>query len=196
MAEQRTPVAEQQLRMVPMIAGLAPVSEEEEKKSKQKKRMEERVKRLKSLGHSVNYVSAQDEFYPAAPLAFTEQDLRNVRLSHQDPLVVKLQVDKAILGRVLIDGGSSAEVLFWDAFQKMGLDEQMLVLVESPLVAFDGTRVFPKGIAHSMVHATERTLPVNFLVIENKSAFNAIMGRGWIHAMHGVVSTLHQAMRC
>ena len=47
-----------------------------------------------------------------------------------------------------------------------------------------------------MVHAAERTLPVNFLVIESISVFNAIMGRGWIHAMHGVVSTLHQVMRC
>ena len=47
-----------------------------------------------------------------------------------------------------------------------------------------------------MVHGAERTLPVNFLVIESKSTFNAIMGRGWIHAMHGVVSTLHQVMRC
>ena len=47
-----------------------------------------------------------------------------------------------------------------------------------------------------MVHTAERTLPVNFPVIENKSAFNAIIGRGWIHAMHGVVSTLHQVMRC
>ena len=74
-------------------------------------------------------------------------------------------------------------------FRKMGLDEQMFVLAKSPLVAFDGTRVFPKGIV-------ERTLPVNFLVIESKYAFNAIMGRGWIHAMHRVVSTLYQVMRC
>ena len=95
-----------------------------------------------------------------------------------------------------MDGGSSADVLFWDSFQKMGLDEEMLVPVKSPFVAFDGTRVFPKGIARLMVHVAERTLPVNFLVIESRSAFNAIMGRGWIHAMHGVVSTLHQVMRC
>ena len=53
-AEQRTSAAEQQLRMVPMIAGPALVSEEEEKKNKQKKRMEERVKQLRSLRHSVN----------------------------------------------------------------------------------------------------------------------------------------------
>ena len=71
-----------------------------------------------------------------------------------------------------------------------------MVPVESPLVAFDGKRVFPKGTARLMVHAEERTLPVNFLVIECRSTFNAIMGRGWIHAMHGVVSTLHQVMRC
>ena len=77
----------------------------------------------------------------------------------------------------MIDGGSSAEVLFWDAFQNMGLDEQMLVPMESPLVAFDGTRVFPNGIEHLMVHAAERTLPVNFLVIERRFVFNAIIGR-------------------
>ena len=96
----------------------------------------------------------------------------------------------------MIDRGSSAEVLFWDAFQKMGLDEQMLAPVESPLVAFDRTRVFPKGIACLMVHIVERTLLVNFLMIESRSTFNVIMGRRWIHAMHGVVSTLHQVMRC
>ena len=196
MAEQMAPIAEQHLRMVPMIAGHTLISEEEEKKNKQNKRMEQRVKRLRSLGHTINYVSAQEEFYPAAPIVFIEQDLQAVRLPHQDPLVVKLQNDKAILGRVLIDGRSSVEVLFWDAFQKMGLDEQMLVPVESPLVAFDGTRVCPKGTSRLMVYAAERILLVNFLVIECRYSFNTIMGRGWIHSMHGVVSTLHQVMRC
>ena len=47
-----------------------------------------------------------------------------------------------------------------------------------------------------MVHAVEKTLLVNFLVMECRSAFNAIMGRGWIHAMQGIVSTLHQVMTC
>ena len=65
-------MADQQLRMVLMIACPAIVSAEEEKKSRQEKRTEERVKRLKALGHSVNYVSAQEEFYPAAPKALTE----------------------------------------------------------------------------------------------------------------------------
>ena len=78
----------------------------------------------------------------------------------------------------------------------MGPDEDMLVPVEGPLVAFNGTRVFPKRITRLMVHAVKRTPPVNFLIIESRSAFNAIMGRAWIHAMHGVVLTLNQVMRC
>ena len=123
---------------------------------------------MRSLGHSVNSVSTQEEFYLATPIAFTEQDLHTVRLPHQDPFAIRLQVDKAILGRVLVDKGSNAEVLFWNSFQKIGLDEDMLVPIERPLVAFDGTTVFPKGIARLMVHAAERTLPVNFLVIDNK----------------------------
>ena len=82
------------------------------KQSRQEKITKERVKRLRALGHSVNYVSVQEEFYPTAPIAFSEQDLYTVRLPHQDPLVIKLQVDQAILGRVLVDGGSSAEVPF------------------------------------------------------------------------------------
>ena len=92
---------------------------------------------------------------------------------------------------MLVDGGSSAKVIFWDAFQKMGLDENMLVPVESHLVAFDGTRVFPSGIVRLVVHVAERTLSVNFLVMKSRSTFNAIMGRRWIHTMHKVVSTLH-----
>ena len=68
--KQRAPGAEQHLCMVPMIAGLALISEEEEKKKKQKKRMEQRIKRLRSLGYTVNYVSAQEEFYLAAPIVF------------------------------------------------------------------------------------------------------------------------------
>ena len=57
-----------------------------------------------------------------------------------------------------------------------GEDEEMLVSVESPLVPFDRTIVFPKGIARLMVQSAERTLPINFLVMESKSVFNAIMG--------------------
>ena len=81
--------------------------------------MEQRVKRLRSLRHTVNYVSAQEEFYPAASIVFTEQDLQAVRLPHQDPLVVKLQVDETILGHVLIDVEAVQRFSFGMHFKKL-----------------------------------------------------------------------------
>lgn len=97
---------------------------------------------------------------------------------------------------MLVDGKSSADDLFWDAFQKMGLDPIKITPTISPLMAFDNSRVIPKGIFQLMVHAAKRNLLINFLVVECRLAFNAVIGKGWIHAMQGVVSTLHQVMRC
>ena len=48
----------------------------------------------------------------------------------------------------------------------MDLVEKILVSVESPLIAFDGTKVYRGGIARLMVHVVERTLLINFLVME------------------------------
>ena len=56
--------------MVPIIAGPTIANTKEEKKRRQEKRTEERVKQLRALGHLVNYVSTQEEFYPIAPIAF------------------------------------------------------------------------------------------------------------------------------
>ena len=61
-----------------MIAGPTLINEEEEKSSRQKKMTKKRVKRLRALGHSVNYVSTQEEYYHVASIAFIEQDLYTV----------------------------------------------------------------------------------------------------------------------
>ncbi|PON35125.1 hypothetical protein PanWU01x14_338700 [Parasponia andersonii] len=52
----------------------------------------------------------------AAPIAFTQQDLTAVCLPHDDPLVIKLQIYSALVGRVLIDGWSSVDVLYLSTF--------------------------------------------------------------------------------
>ena len=37
---------------------------------------------------------------------------------------------------------------------------------------------------------------VKFFVVDTQSTVNAIMGREWIHSIKGVMSTLHQVLRC
>ena len=95
----------------------------------------------------------------------------------------------------MIDGGSSVDVLFLSTFENMGLSRSTLKLTCQPLFAFNSDRVSPLGVATLKVYAAGRSLEVDFIVVDCQSSFNAIMGRGWIHAMHGVASTLHQVLR-
>ncbi|XP_059635799.1 uncharacterized protein LOC132277980 [Cornus florida] len=63
-------------------------------------------------------------------------------------------------------------------------------------MGFDGTKVDLIGVINLSVTAMKRTLKENFILIEIHPSYNLIMGRGWIHRMNGVSSTLYQVMRC
>ena len=78
----------------------------------------------------------------------------------------------------------------------MWLSESLIKPSGIPLVGFEGSRIKPLGAITLKVAAANRILDVEFLVIDAGSGYNAIMGRGWIHRMEGVPSTLHQVMRC
>ncbi|XP_062074857.1 uncharacterized protein LOC133778851 [Humulus lupulus] len=131
------------LKQVPMIHGIVELTENQEHATKIRKRMEERVKRYKSLGHTVNLVTSEDRSYPASAITFTDDDLQGVHLPHDDPLVISLQVDHCQLGRVLVDGGSGVDILFWEAFQKMGLKENQIQTSTTPMLGFNSERVYP-----------------------------------------------------
>lgn len=62
----------------------------------------------------------------------------------------------------MIDGGSRVEVLFWKAFIAMGLREEDIRPNTVPLIAFDNSRIQPKGSFWLSIIAAERTLQVKF----------------------------------
>jgi hypothetical protein len=50
-------------------------------------------------------------------LSFSEEDARGVVMPHEDALVVTLTVANHGIHRILVDNGSSADILYWPAFQ-------------------------------------------------------------------------------
>ncbi|XP_062080216.1 uncharacterized protein LOC133784968 [Humulus lupulus] len=170
--------SQEPLKQVPMIHRIVETTMEQEQKTKYHRRMEE------------------ERYYPVASITFIEEDLWEVHLPNDDPLVIKLQVDCCQLGRVLVNGGSGVDVLFWEAFQKMGFEENQIRPTIAPILGFNSQRVYPKGAIRLNVIAAECNLEVDFLIIDYITSDNAIMGQNWIHRMQGVVSTFHQVMRC
>ncbi|PON66269.1 hypothetical protein PanWU01x14_111340, partial [Parasponia andersonii] len=110
------------------------------------------------MGHSVDHMMTGESYASAAPIAFTQQDLTTVHLPHDDLLVIKLQIDSVLIGRVLVDSGSSVDVLFFSAFESMGLNRNALRLTCQLLFVFNNTRVNPLGIVTLKVCAAERCL--------------------------------------
>ncbi|XP_059658591.1 uncharacterized protein LOC132304908 [Cornus florida] len=152
-----------------------------------------RKARMKKRIGSVNTLHQQSA---TTQIKFDRTDLLLVQIPHEDPLVFSLTVAECLVRRVLIDPGSSANVMPRDTFDRLKIKSAWLKSTGNPLLGFDGKRVEPISMVEVAVHAAERVLMETFVVVKIHPSYNLLMGRGWIHSVQGVPSTLHQVMRC
>ncbi|XP_059654722.1 uncharacterized protein LOC132301489 [Cornus florida] len=127
---------------------------------------------------SVNTLHQQSA---STQIKFDRTDLLPVQIPHEDPLVVSLTVAECLVRRVLIDPGSSVNVMPRDTFNRLEIKPDRLKSTGNPLLGFDGKRVEPIGTVEVAVHATERVLMETVVVVEIHPSYNLLMGRGWIH---------------
>ncbi|XP_058185694.1 uncharacterized protein LOC131302919 [Rhododendron vialii] len=132
---------------------------------------------------------------PKWTITFTERDLERVQTPHSDALVVTVQIGIHDVKRVLINQGSSAEVMYYDLFKKLDLPESALQPAEVPLIGFNGAPVWPLGRIFLLVVIGSKTLSVEFIIVNVPSPYNAILGRTWLHGMQAIASTYHQVVR-
>ena len=84
-------------------------------------------------------------------IGFSEEDARRLHHPHDDALVVSIRVRDYNVHRVLVDNDNSVDILYYPAFQQMGIDRARLIPTNTPLVGFGGTRVFLLGAVTLMV---------------------------------------------
>ena len=95
--------------------------------------------------------------------------------------------------RVLVDNGSSADIIYLSAFQQLKVDLKRLRPFKSPLVSFSGDKMYPRGIVTLTVTAGSYPLQVtkkhNFLVVDSPSSYNVIIGRPTLNRWKAATST-------
>ena len=95
------------------------------------------------------------ENQPQDAVAFIDEDLIGVQNANNEPIVVSMTISKHPVKRILIDSGSSIDVLFYDTFVRMNLPQGELKPIMSPLVAFNGESVNVEGeITHPVIVGT------------------------------------------
>ncbi|RWW36791.1 hypothetical protein BHE74_00058158 [Ensete ventricosum] len=118
---------------------------------------------------------------------------------HDDALVISIRMANAYVKRVMIDTKSSTDILYFDAFQKLGLTDKYLVTLTSTLTGFTGDFVSPVGVIAIPVtfgrESRSKTLMVSFMVVKLSSAYNAIIGRPTLNRLKTVVSTYHRLLK-
>ncbi|GAV79989.1 hypothetical protein CFOL_v3_23451 [Cephalotus follicularis] len=101
--------------------------------------------------------------------------------------------------RILIDSGSSADILYKHAFDQLRISVDQLKPVKTPLVGFAGEMVHPLGsIDLSVVTGTaprQTLVQMTFLVVDTPSPYNAIIRRPGLNLMEAIVSTRHLLMK-
>ena len=95
--------------------------------------------------------------------------------------------------RILMDNGSFTDIIYLPTFQQLKLDLGRLRPFDSPLVSFNGDRVYPKGIMTLTVtvgiYSRQLTHQLDFLVVDYPSSYNVIIGRLTLNRWKSATST-------
>lgn len=71
--------------------------------------------------HNITSVGEGAPQYLNQQISFRPEDAEEVMFPHQDPLVISAEIAGFEVRRILVDGGSLADVIFAEAYAKMGL---------------------------------------------------------------------------
>ncbi|XP_065008039.1 uncharacterized protein LOC135638687 [Musa acuminata AAA Group] len=99
----------------------------------------------------------------------------------------------------MVDTGSSANVLYFDAFKRLGLTGGDLTPMASALIGFTGDSISPLGTTVLPITIGEepraKTIMTTFMVVNLPSAYNVILDRPTLNKIKVVVSTYHRAIK-
>ena len=111
-------------------------------------------------------------------ITLSDSDMEGCQHPHDDPLVIRAIVVNKTVHRVLIDNGSSADIIFASAFDKMGIGREKLEPVSAHLLGFSKEKVLPLRSTQLVLTLgnppCKATTSVKFLIIDAPSAYNII----------------------
>nr|XP_025636282.1 uncharacterized protein LOC112730408 [Arachis hypogaea] len=136
---------------------------------------------------------------PDVTISFNQADFKSASPNLDDPVVISIQVGELLVRKILLDPGSSADVLFYSTFTKMILSEKLIQPSSGELIGFSGERVPIMG--HIWLKTTMGEIPmsksidIQYLIVNCYSPYNIILGRPALNIFRAVVSTLHLCVK-
>ena len=132
-------------------------------------------------------------------ITFLDADLEGCYHPHDDPLVIRVVLANKTVHRVLIDNGSSTDIIFVSAFDKMGIGREKLEPVNAHLRGFSGERVLPLVSVQLVLTLgdppCQATTMTKFLIVKAPSTYNMLLGRPSLNAIAVILSAYHMVVK-
>ncbi|XP_074346444.1 uncharacterized protein LOC141685230 [Apium graveolens] len=135
----------------------------------------------------------------ADDIVFRENDAKWVHYPHIDALVIKMKIGTVNVHRAMVDTGSSADVLTYDTYKKLGLLDRELTSTGGHQYGFTGDSIgvkrtirLPVTIGEEPYVATQ--IPM-FTIVDQPCAYNIIVGRPLMREMRMVTSIHHMTVK-
>ncbi|PNX64778.1 hypothetical protein L195_g054192, partial [Trifolium pratense] len=141
----------------------------------------QRVEKNRPKRDSPSTLLPEDFKEEANQILLGSEDNQGIAPHDDDPLVIQVQILNCDVKRVLIDFGSSEDIMYWEAFKAMQLaEEQVDVMGYASLLTTFGDK------------DNAKTIKVRYLVVKTPfTSYNIIIGRAVFNALGAVVSTLY-----
>ncbi|XP_050207935.1 uncharacterized protein LOC126657310 [Mercurialis annua] len=118
-------------------------------------------------------------------VSFSEVDSHGLSVPHEDALVVKGRLNNFEVSRMLVDTGSSVNMITMEVFGRIGLKKENLTHVSTPLVGLGGKSVQVEGSLEINIQLGDgeiyKEIRAEFMVVNMDFAYNAILGRPLLH---------------
>ena len=132
-------------------------------------------------------------------ITFSNSDLEECQHPHDDPLVIRAVVANKTIHRILVDNGSSTNIIFASAFDKMGIGRERIEPVNTYLRGFSREKVLPLGSIQLVLTfgdpPCQATTTVRFLIVDAPSAYNVLLGRPSLNAIKAIPSAYHMVIK-
>ncbi|XP_068474980.1 uncharacterized protein [Phaseolus vulgaris] len=136
---------------------------------------------------------------PDVNLVFTKADRQDVIPHDNDQMVISIVTKGRRVHRVLVDQGSSADVMFWSTFNKLQLSPEKLRPYTVCLYGFAEDHVEVRGHIELRTTFTDgtttRTTNIRYLVVNVPSAYNILLGRPTLNRIGAVAFMRHMKMK-
>jgi hypothetical protein len=143
-------------------------------------------KQKKEAQRRVQHVGVQEPFIKSKwshiPITFSQEDLQLKDYPHNDDVVISCVIKGFLVHNVLVDIGSTADIIFAKAFRQMQEPEDKIHDATHPLCGFRGRQITTLGkitmpVTFGFVDNT-RTEQVVFDIVDMEYPYSAIIGRG------------------